>query len=126
MAWYVVNVEFVFDQRSHPLGCPVVYFPAVGLCSVFKQLEEWLSIFVIKLQIRALIIFVIGAFETLNSLFFQRRIPIRNSRWRYTVILSDLSLTLIGFQKLLSSGYRRCTFCSRVSETTSESFLLIP
>ena len=104
MAWCVVNVEFVFDQYSNPFGCLEIRFPAVSLCSLFEQLDELLSISVIEFGIRTLIALVVGTFEPFYSLIFQRRLPIRNSRWRYTVILGDLSLSLIRLKKLLSSG----------------------
>ena len=104
MAWRVVDVKLPFNQRRNTLGGPELGFPAVSSCPLFEQLDELLSILVIELRIRSLVPFIGRASEPLYSLFFQRSFPLGNGRRCYAVILSNLRLTLLAFEKLLSSG----------------------
>jgi hypothetical protein len=44
----------------------------MSLCSLFEQLDELLSILIIKFRVRSLVPFVVGAFESLNAFLLQR------------------------------------------------------
>ena len=71
MAGSVVNIEFLFDQRSHTLGFPEISFPAMCLGPVFEQLDELLSVLFVKLWIRALVALISGALQSPYSLIYQ-------------------------------------------------------
>ena len=74
MAWSVFDIELPFDECCYPFGGPEISFPAMSLCSFFEQLDELLSVLLIKLWIRALVPLIGSAFESLimTSVAFYR------------------------------------------------------
>jgi len=51
----ILDAELIEDKFGNALGGPEVCFPAVSLCAFFEQLDELLSVLIVKFWVRALV-----------------------------------------------------------------------